>query len=334
MAIASSHNKHVYTGNGATTRWPYTFTIHDVTDILVYVTDPQGRINQVTNNFSVDTGAGEVLYPISGAPLASEWNITLLRSTALTQELDLVNQGAFYAEDVEKALDKLTMIAQAQEEKIARSIQLPVDQTGGGDEIVGQILTAVANAEDSATSATQSAAGALASQTAAATSASEALSSKNAASASASAAAASETTAVSSATAAANSATAAAGSASAAATSATNAANNANASSTSANTASVKAAEAASSATEAADSAYSAASSAAAAAASAASIDPTFKSGQYLGNAATKAISYNSQVIDEDITIPAAINAYSAGPITIATGRTVTISDGSYWTVF
>ena len=55
---------------------------------------------------------------------------------------------------------------------------------------------------------------------------------------------------------------------------------------------------------------------------------------QFLGTAATKAIAYNSQTIAENITIPATTNAYSAGPITINTGFTVTISTGSYWTVF
>ena len=130
MAIASSHNKHVYTGNGATTRWPFTFAIHDATDILVYVTDPQGRISQITNNFFVDTGACDVLYPVSGDPLASGWKIALLRSIAMTQELDLVNQGAFYAEDVEKALDKLTMILQQHKEEIDRSIKVDITSSG------------------------------------------------------------------------------------------------------------------------------------------------------------------------------------------------------------
>lgn len=58
-----------------------------------------------------------------------------------------------------------------------------------------------------------------------------------------------------------------------------------------------------------------------------------FSGGQYLGTAATKAISYNSQTIAENITIGATQNAFSVGPITIADGYTVTIEDGGVWLI-
>ncbi len=41
----------------------------------------------------------------------------------------------------------------------------------------------------------------------------------------------------------------------------------------------------------------------------------------------------NNQTITQNYTIPANQNAMSAGPITIANGVVVTISDGSTWTV-
>jgi hypothetical protein len=41
----------------------------------------------------------------------------------------------------------------------------------------------------------------------------------------------------------------------------------------------------------------------------------------------------NRNTVDENITIPANINAVSAGPITISTGRTVTISNGGTWNI-
>ena len=55
--------------------------------------------------------------------------------------------------------------------------------------------------------------------------------------------------------------------------------------------------------------------------------------GQYLGNAAVKAIAFNAQVIDESLTIAAGTNGLSAGPITVANGRTVTVSNGSNWVI-
>ena len=45
-------------------------------------------------------------------------------------------------------------------------------------------------------------------------------------------------------------------------------------------------------------------------------------------------IRYNAQTINENITVPANSNGFTAGPITVASGKTVTISSGSSWKVF
>lgn len=63
------------------------------------------------------------------------------------------------------------------------------------------------------------------------------------------------------------------------------------------------------------------------------SVQTTASSGQLLGSAAVKAIAYNSQTISENITISAGLNGLSAGPITIGTGFTVTISSGANWVI-
>ncbi len=44
-------------------------------------------------------------------------------------------------------------------------------------------------------------------------------------------------------------------------------------------------------------------------------------------------IRTNAITIDEDITMPANTNGTTAGPITISDGYTVTIEDGSTWTI-
>ena len=53
--------------------------------------------------------------------------------------------------------------------------------------------------------------------------------------------------------------------------------------------------------------------------------------GQMLGQALTKTISYNAQTIAENIVVPAGVNSYSVGDVTIADGYTLTISDGSIY---
>lgn len=55
--------------------------------------------------------------------------------------------------------------------------------------------------------------------------------------------------------------------------------------------------------------------------------------GQFLGNQETKAIAYNAKNISENVTIPGDVNALSAGPIEINTGKTVTINNGATWTI-
>jgi len=55
--------------------------------------------------------------------------------------------------------------------------------------------------------------------------------------------------------------------------------------------------------------------------------------GQYFGSAATKAIAYNSTSIAENITTTAGNNCLSVGPITIASGFSVTVASGQRWLV-
>jgi len=48
---------------------------------------------------------------------------------------------------------------------------------------------------------------------------------------------------------------------------------------------------------------------------------------------ATNGIVVNSATISANYTIPTGSNAISAGPVTVADGITVTVSDGSFWVV-
>jgi hypothetical protein len=47
----------------------------------------------------------------------------------------------------------------------------------------------------------------------------------------------------------------------------------------------------------------------------------------------TKGFFTNPTVIDENYTIPTGDNAMTAGPVTIQDGVTITVPDGSTWTV-
>lgn len=59
------------------------------------------------------------------------------------------------------------------------------------------------------------------------------------------------------------------------------------------------------------------------------------KVSQTVSNAGVQngAFYLNNQTITTNYTIPANQNAMSAGPLTIATGVVITVSDGATWTV-
>lgn len=55
--------------------------------------------------------------------------------------------------------------------------------------------------------------------------------------------------------------------------------------------------------------------------------------GQMLGQSLVKAISFNAQVISEDLVIPANVNGFSVGPVQIAPGFSVSYEPGATWKI-
>ena len=135
MTVSTLNTKHVYDCNGIQTEWPYTFPIIASTDIAVYVTDLTGAVTKITSNFSVDTENGKVIYPTVESELdpavvvANGFKVTIKRETPLTQEIDLVNEGALNAETLETGYDKSTMQVQQMQETLDRCVKYSVDQT-------------------------------------------------------------------------------------------------------------------------------------------------------------------------------------------------------------
>jgi len=55
--------------------------------------------------------------------------------------------------------------------------------------------------------------------------------------------------------------------------------------------------------------------------------------GQFIDSQATKVIYYNGQNVSSNVTIAGDRNAFSAGPITIDAGQTVTVNVGGTYTI-
>jgi hypothetical protein len=102
MTIETTAIKAVATGNGATTVWPFTFLIPAESDLVLTLVDvASGQSNDNSScelhrdRCRQDTG-GTVTYPLSGSPVSSAYYVVIERVLPLTQETDLLNQGAVY----------------------------------------------------------------------------------------------------------------------------------------------------------------------------------------------------------------------------------------------
>ncbi|MCA7295360.1 hypothetical protein LE106_10985 [Escherichia coli] len=115
MTVSTEVDHNEYTGNGVTTSFPYTFRVFKESDLAVQVVDLDENIAVLAldTDYTV-TGAGGYNggNVILSKALANGYQISISRELPVTQETDLRNQGNFFAEVHEDALDKLTMLIQ------------------------------------------------------------------------------------------------------------------------------------------------------------------------------------------------------------------------------
>ncbi|MHC1700050.1 MAG: hypothetical protein AB9900_03595 [Humidesulfovibrio sp.] len=128
MTLSTQTSKTSYTGNGATSVFPVPFPFVRGEDIkaLLRQDGPDTPLLPGTH-YSLE-GAGS---PSGGSltmhePPATGTTLVLYRAPAIVQEVDYVENAAFPAETHEAALDLLTMICQALDEKIGRAVLYPV----------------------------------------------------------------------------------------------------------------------------------------------------------------------------------------------------------------
>lgn len=128
MSIQNTVIKNVYQGNGVTRVFPYTFALKESDGAYVKVfISGENEAEKETNNFTIDTSARNITYPADGSEtLPAGKSLTIIRSIPYTQELNLVNQGAFFAEDIETELDRIVMMVQQIKEETDRSVKAPI----------------------------------------------------------------------------------------------------------------------------------------------------------------------------------------------------------------
>lgn len=148
MTVLSDTSKVRRAGNGVATSFSFPFTIYESTDLVVVKIDDEGVETTLsegtgTSNYAVVVssypGAGSVTFPASGSTyLATGEYLTIKRVLDLTQETDLENQGGYFPDVQERVYDRLTMIAQQQEESLGRSFKASEGDDGTVDYTVAQ----------------------------------------------------------------------------------------------------------------------------------------------------------------------------------------------------
>lgn len=154
MTVPSEVNRSgPYLGNGVTTVFGYGFKIVNQAHLRVIRTDAAGNETVLTlgANYSVagvgNAGGGSIT--VSPAP-ASGQSITILRAMPFTQNLDLENQGAYYAEDVERAFDEAAMRDQQLAEGLNRTIKVPSSTEDPDGAIAASLAQGIIRLADSA----------------------------------------------------------------------------------------------------------------------------------------------------------------------------------------
>jgi len=127
MTVSTENDSNRYVATSLQTVFPYTFKVQAAADLVVV---QQGTTLVLTTQYTVSgvgvAGGGNVTL-VTGATLNDK--VTIVRGMTKTQETDYVTNDAFPANSHEDALDKLTMIAQEQDEKLDRALIFSVEST-------------------------------------------------------------------------------------------------------------------------------------------------------------------------------------------------------------
>ena len=131
MTVQKDVTKNIYVGNGSTRTFPFTFECpaEHPEYIKVYLMQDDGTA-LATSDYQLDMDAKQITYPSSGTALPEGKKLVIMRELPLQQMMNLVNNGPYFAEDIETAFDECVMAMQQIAEKLNRSIIMSVDIDG------------------------------------------------------------------------------------------------------------------------------------------------------------------------------------------------------------
>lgn len=140
MTISSTIRKAgPFIGNGTASSFPFSFKVFQASDLdvvrllvssgvsstLTLITDYTVTLNQ-----DQDSNPGGTVTLVSG-PLATGYTLTMTSDLPNLQPTDLTNQGGFYPEVINDALDRSTIQIQQLADQVGRSLKFSFAESGG-----------------------------------------------------------------------------------------------------------------------------------------------------------------------------------------------------------
>jgi hypothetical protein len=162
MTISSETRKAgPFNGNDVTTSFPFTFKAFEKANVRVIYTN--ALLVETTlvldSDYTIALNGDQNSNPggtVSYSTLATGEKLTILGAVEYTQETDIQNQGGFYPEVIENALDKITMQIQQVKEIADRSVQVPVSSDTLPEDYLTTVEAYKVEAETAASNASAS----------------------------------------------------------------------------------------------------------------------------------------------------------------------------------
>lgn len=141
-----------YVGNGSVATFPFTFKVFTQADVVVVKkqdSTSQETTLTITTDYTVTLNPDQNGNPggsitLTAGNLASGFTVVITSGLDALQQTDLTNQGGFYPEVINDALDKSVILHQQQQDELNRSIKFSLTNTIGSLDIT-EDATARAN---------------------------------------------------------------------------------------------------------------------------------------------------------------------------------------------
>jgi hypothetical protein len=138
MSISSSNRKAgPFTGNGTASSFPFYFKVFQASDLLVVLLTEASNLETtltLTTDYTVTLNANQDALPggtvvLTAGALSFGYKLTITSDIGNLQPTNLTNQGGFYPDVIEDALDRATIQIQQLAEDLSRAVTVPLSST-------------------------------------------------------------------------------------------------------------------------------------------------------------------------------------------------------------